>query len=418
VVYELVQQKNSISGKIAMVPTSKNPDSITNPLNNNSFLDWLKENLFYSVFSSLSTIVILSLIVLVVEKILFWALKSAQWDVIVVNLRLMMVGTYPVDQVTRIWVCILILGLLIGSSWGIWIKGKSVSNLIMFGFPFALALTQLHSNSWVWLVSTGILAIIGLSIGKKFSAILRIPIIVSWFILIPLVIYIIGGSADSTQLKLVTTDQWGGLILNILLTWVGIIISIPLGILLAVGRQSKYPAIRSICVLYIELIRAVPLITILFMAQVMLPLFLPEGFTFDRLARAMVGISLFSAAYMAEIIRGGLQGISRSQYEAAEALGMNEVLILTRIILPQAIVAVIPIIVDQCIGIFRDTTLVLIVGLSDLLSISRTILANPHFMGTHIEVYTFIGLIFWIVSYFLAFIGQKIEYLTTAYRRN
>lgn len=401
-----------------MVPTLKIPDRLTNPQNNYSFLDWLKKNLFYSIFSSLTTIVILFLMVLVGKKLIVWAIKSAQWDVIIVNLRLMMIGTYPVDQITRIWVCILVMGLLIGCSWGIWIKGKSVSNLIMFGFPFALALTQLHNNSCIWLISIGILAISGLCVGRKFSTILRIPIIVSWVILIPFVIFVIGGSVNNQQLKLVSTDQWGGLLLNLILTWVGIIISIPLGILLAVGRQSKYPAIRSICVLYIELIRAVPLITILFMAQVMLPLFLPEGFTFDRLARAMVGISLFSAAYMAEIIRGGLQGISRSQYEAAEALGMNEVLIITRIILPQAIVAVIPIIVDQCIGIFRDTTLVLIVGLSDLLSISRTILANPLFMGTHIEVYTFIGLIFWIVSYFLAFTGQKIEHLASAYRRN
>lgn len=401
-----------------MTAISNTPDELKNPQSKFSILSWLKKNLFYSVFSSLVTVVVIYLIVLVVKKIFIWAMQSAQWDVIVVNLRLLMIGTYPVDQVPRIWICILMMGLLIGLSWGIWIKGKTVSNLIMFAFPFALALTQRHNDSWIWLVCTGGLAIVGFCIGKGFSKKLRFPVIFLWILLIPLVIYLVGGSQNSQILKTVSTDQWGGLFLNILLTWVGIIISIPLGILLAIGRQSKYPAIKSICVFYIEVIRAVPLITILFMAQVMLPLFLPEGFTFDRLARAMVGISLFSAAYMAEIIRGGLQSISHSQVEAAEALGMNEVLVITRIVLPQALVAVIPVIVDQCIGIFRDTTLVLIVGLSDLLSISRTVLANPLFMGTHIEVYTFIGLLFWVVSYFLAFVGQKIEYLACAYRRN
>lgn len=401
-----------------MIHTLNNPDEITNPENKVTVFGWLKKNLFYNVFSSITTIVVIFLLALVVKNIFVWALNSAQWDVITVNLKLLMVGTYPLDQISRIWVCILILSLLIGFSWGIWIKGKSVSNLIMFGFPFALALTQLHNNSSIWLVGVGGLAIIGLFLGKKFSKYLRTPIIVSWIVLIPLVLFIIGGSENSKLLMSVSTDHWGGLILNIFLTLVGILISIPLGILLALGRQSKYPAIKSICVFYIEVVRAVPLVTILFMAQVMLPLFLPEGFTFDRLARAMVGISLFSAAYMAEIIRGGLQSISHSQFEAGEALGMNEALVITRIVLPQAIVAVLPIIVDQCIGIFRDTTLVLIVGLTDLLSISRTVLANPLFMGTHIEVYTFTGLVFWIVSYFLAFAGQKIEYLASAYRRN
>lgn len=401
-----------------MTITSNTPTEITNPQSKFSLLAWLKKNLFYNVLSSLVTLVFIYLIGLTIKKILVWTAQSAQWDVITTNLRLLMIGTYPVEQVYRIWICILIMGFLIGLSWGIWIKGRTVSNVIMFAFPFALALTQMRTDFWGWLVGVGVLALTGFFIGKRFSKSLVVPVLVLWMSLIPLTIYLVGGSETSRILRKVTTDKWGGMFLNLLLTWVGIIFSIPLGILLAIGRQSRYPAIKSICVFYIEIIRAVPLITILFMAQVMLPLFLPEGFAFDRLARAMVGISLFSAAYMAEIIRGGLQSIPHSQYEAAEALGMNEVLIISRIVLPQALIAVIPVIVDQCIGIFRDTTLVLIVGLSDLLSVSRTVLANPLFMGTHIEVYAFIGLFFWIVSYFLAFIGQKIEHLACAYRRN
>ncbi len=207
----------------------------------------------------------------------------------------------------------------------------------------------------------------------------------------------------------VETNLWGGLLLTFLLTIVGIVFSFPLGILLALGRRSTMPVVRLFSILYIEFIRGVPLVTVLFMAQVMLPLFLPPGTTIDRVLRAMAGIILFAAAYMAENVRGGLQAIPKGQYEAAYALGLNAFQTMTLIILPQALRNVIPVIVNQFIALFKDTSLVAIVGLFDLLGIASTVLAQPEFIGRQREVYTFIGLIYWIFSYGMSYTSRQIE---------
>ncbi len=166
---------------------------------------------------------------------------------------------------------------------------------------------------------------------------------------------------------------------------------------------------RTISVVYIEVVRGVPLVTILFMAQVMLPLFLPAGMTVDRVLRAMVGIVLFSAAYMAENVRGGLQAIPKGQYEASDALGLNGLQKTTLIILPQALRLVIPIIVGQFIALFKDTTLVAIVGLLELLGIGRAVLAQPAFIGLQIEVYIFISAIYWVFSYAMSYASRRLE---------
>jgi general L-amino acid transport system permease protein len=180
-------------------------------------------------------------------------------------------------------------------------------------------------------------------------------------------------------------------------------------VLLALGRQSRLPVVRSFSVIYIEFVRGVPLVTVLFMAQVMLPLFLPEGMTVERVARAMVGIILFSAAYMAENVRGGLQAIPKGQYEAAQALGLSGALTMVLIVLPQALRLIIPILVGQFIALFKDTTLVAIVGLFDLLGIGRAVLAQPEFIGLQLEVYLFISIIYWIFSYAMSYVSQRLE---------
>jgi general L-amino acid transport system permease protein len=186
-------------------------------------------------------------------------------------------------------------------------------------------------------------------------------------------------------------------------------LSFPLGILLALGRQSRLPVIRWLSIGYIEIIRGLPLIGILFMAQVMLPLILPAEWRPDRVVRAIAGLTIFSAAYLAENVRGGLQSIPKSQVEAAKALGLNTPLVITLIILPQAIRAVIPTIVGQFISLFKDTSLLAIVGLIDLLGISQSILANPKFIGDYAEVYLFIGLIYWICCYAMFLASKKLE---------
>jgi general L-amino acid transport system permease protein len=213
----------------------------------------------------------------------------------------------------------------------------------------------------------------------------------------------------------VGTQLWGGLLVTLVVATVGIAASFPLGILLALGRRSRLPIVRWSAIAFIEFVRGVPLITMLFMASVMLPLFLPENVTFDKLARALVGVALFSAAYLAEVIRGGLQAIPRGQYEAAAALGLGTAHTMGLVILPQALKIVIPGIVNSFIALFKDTSLVLIIGLFDLLGIvQQSIQADSRWFSptTAATGYVFAGAVFWVfcfgMSRYAAFIERRV----------
>ena len=197
----------------------------------------------------------------------------------------------------------------------------------------------------------------------------------------------------------ISTNKWGGLLVTLVLGCTGIALAFPIGVLLALGRRSKLPVISMMCVLFIEFIRGVPLITLLFFGMVMLPLFLPEGIDMDGLVRVLVAVTLFQSAYMAEVIRGGLQAIPTGQYEAARSLGMSYWRMNFQIILPQAIRISIPPIVNTSIGLFKDTTLVIIVGLLDLLGIGRGTLADTNWLGLSYEIYFFVSLVFFIFTF-------------------
>jgi general L-amino acid transport system permease protein len=205
--------------------------------------------------------------------------------------------------------------------------------------------------------------------------------------------------AGGLGLEPVETDRWGGLMLTIVIGVTGIVASLPIGIVLALGRRSQMPIVRILCVAFIEFIRGVPLITVLFMASVMLPLFLPEGVNFNKLLRALIGVALFSSAYMAEVIRGGLQAIPKGQYEAAQALGLSYWKMMGLIVLPQALKIVIPGIVNTFIGLFKDSTLVLIIGLFDLLGIVKAAITDANWIGLSHEAYAFAGATFWIFCF-------------------
>ena len=210
-------------------------------------------------------------------------------------------------------------------------------------------------------------------------------------------------------LPVVETPLWGGLFLTLVIAGVGITASLPLGILLALGRRSDLPIVKALSVAFIELVRGVPLVTVLFMASVMLPLFLPEGVTFDKLLRALVGVSLFSAAYMAEVVRGGLQAIPKGQYEAAAALGLGYWKMMGLIVLPQALRLVIPGIVNTFIGLFKDTALVLIIGLYDLLGMAQLIIKDPQWLGLATETYLIAGAAFWIFCFGMSRYSMALE---------
>lgn len=215
--------------------------------------------------------------------------------------------------------------------------------------------------------------------------------------------------ASSEPLPAIDTRRWGGLLLTAVITVVALVASFPFGILLALGRRSALPLVRGVCTVYIELVRGVPLITVLFMAMLLVPLLNPALASVENAFRAIVGFTLFSAAYLAENVRGGLQAVPPSQEEAGRALGLSGWQVIMLITLPQALRAVIPALVGQCIALFKDTSLVALVGLTDLTGISKGVISQSEFVGLQTEVYVFISVIYFIFSYAMAYVSRRIE---------
>jgi general L-amino acid transport system permease protein len=371
---------------------------------------WIRRNLLSTWYNSLLSLVGLLISIWAIRGFLEWAFTQAQWEVIPTNLRLFLVGQYPADQLWRIWVGLFLLSALVGISWGVWGRQLGFFGLILFAAPVLLAILPFSIEARMRLIGLSLLGLAGWAAAHfKTAAFSRLAVI-AWILIFPIFILLVNGlSGEAGWMPRVPTNFWGGLLLTFMLTIVGIVVSFPIGILLALGRRGQLAVMRIFCIGYIELVRGVPLISLLFMAQLMLPLFLPSNITIDRVVRATIGIIMFSAAYLAENVRGGLQAIPKGQYEAAHALGLNGFQTTVRIVLPQALRAVIPILVGQFIALFKDTTLVAIVGLFDLLGIARTVLAQPDFIGRQLEVLTFIGAIYWVFSYLMSYFSQRLE---------
>ena len=324
-------------------------------------------------------------------------------------------GRYPTDLLWRAWLSLGIIIALAGFSWGIlYCKIKlfnraTLSLLSLLAVFCSLLAIPVSTQSSLSLLGLLILLIISSWEGQKLGQ--EFPNLKTWLGLIWLstffvVLWVLQGGLF---FKTVRLDDLSGLILTLLTSIVSITLSFPFGILLALGRQSDLPIIRWLSIVYIEIIRGLPLIGILFMVQVMLPLVLPIEVRLDRVIRAIAGLTLFSSAYLAENIRGGLQSVPKGQIEAAKALGFNTIFVSTLIVLPQALKAVIPTIVGQFISLFKDTSLLAIVGLVDLLGISQSILANPKFIGRYAEVYLFIAVIYWIFCYLMSLASRQLE---------
>jgi general L-amino acid transport system permease protein len=211
----------------------------------------------------------------------------------------------------------------------------------------------------------------------------------------------------------VENELWGGLILTLILATFGIAFAFPLSILLALGRRSGMPAIQGLCVAYIELIRGVPLISVLFMASIMLPLFLPAGMSIDKLLRAQIALILFAAAYLAEVVRGGLQAIPKAQYEMADALGLSYFQKTLYVVLPQALSIAVPPLVNTFIGLFKDTSLVVIIGLFDLLATIKVSLNEPAWSGFGVEAYLFAALVYFVFCFAMSLYSRRLEQKTT-----
>lgn len=334
------------------------------PVTQVGLLGWLRRNLFSSWLSGLVTILLAYLLVRALAPFLDWALLKANfagadaksctgqgacWVFIGQRIQFFIYGFYPASQQWRIDICFLLLAIIL---------------LPQFFERFP-------RKAW--------LGIFGVTL---------YPVLV-WVLI----------SGGMFGLPEVPTNKWGGLTLTLMLSYVGIVGSLPLGIFLALGRRSKMPVIRGLSVVFIEAWRGVPLISVLFMASVMLPLFLPSGVDFNKLLRALIGIMLFQSAYMAEVVRGGLQAIPKGQYEAADALGLGYWKGMGLIVLPQALKLVIPGIVNTFIELFKDTTLVLIIGLFDVLGTVQTTIIDPAWRNVSAEGYLFAGMIFWIFCF-------------------
>ena len=371
---------------------------------------WAKKNLFSSWFNTLLTIFCIWLLYQVVGGIWTWATTIAQWSVVSSNLQLFLVGLYPVTEFWRLWSILAIAGLLSGISWGLWgVRFSRFVAIAISSLSIALAiLLPVDGISKLLVLGITIAIALGFGAGQKCKrfALSSLTLAIAWFASLPVSLWLIGGNFGLVP---VDVNVWNGLVLTLIVAISGIVLSFPLGVLLALGRQSTLPLIKWFCIFYIEVVRGLPLIGILFMAQVMLPLFLPAGLEIDRVLRAIAAFVFFSAAYLAENVRGGLQSIPKGQAEAARALGLNIPLTITLIILPQALKASIPAIVGQFIGLFKDTSLVAIVGLVDLMGVSRSVLSQPEFIGRYAEVYLFVALIYWVFCFSLSQASQKLE---------
>ncbi|NJN07868.1 MAG: ABC transporter permease subunit [Richelia sp. RM2_1_2] len=369
---------------------------------------WLRKNLFSTWYNSLLTIICLVIILLCGWNFLKWIITQAQWTVIEANLRLFFVGRYPQSLYQRVWISAAIASTLTFLTLGIFAVSQKFPKLTViitaFLFGVLLVIIPVDLNSRLWLFGIGILAFISFLLGVKLAKFIAPWLAFLWLLSFPIILWLIGGGFG---LSSVSSSDWNGLLLTLLMAAISILLSFPIGVLLALGRTSNLPVVKWFSILYIEIIRGLPLIGILFLAQVMLPLFLP--IRLDRVLRAVAGLILFSAAYMAENVRGGLQSVPRGQVEAAKVLGLNPALVLLLIVLPQALRAVIPAIVGLFIGLFKDTSLLSLVGLLELTGIARSILAQPEFLGRYAEVYLFIGLIYWVFCYSMSLASRKLE---------
>ena len=273
----------------------------------------------------------------------------------------------------------------------------------LVSIEFRLNIFVLIFESRLWILGDIVLLIVTFFIGQHITK-LRSWILGGWIFSFPVSMFVLHGFGDNVVL----TSRWGGLLLTLILAIVGIVVSFPLGVFLALCRQSKLPVIRWVSTTYIETVRGVPLLTILFMGNFMIPIFIPY-FTIDLVLRMMICLILFTAAYMAENVRGGLQAIPRGQHEAAQAVGLNYVQSMMTVVLPQALRSVIPAIVGQFIALFKDTSLVAIIGLLDLLGVAKSRLADKEWIGLSSEVYLFIALIYFLFCYAMSKASQEIE---------
>ncbi|ACN17698.1 ABC-type branched-chain amino acid transport-system, permease component [Desulforapulum autotrophicum HRM2] len=348
------------------------------PLESVGVIGWLKQNLFSSPLNAMLTLAALALLWKIFPPLISWAILDANF-----SLSALPQGADPgtIERTGACWTFIFV--------------------------KFRVLMTGLYPEQLLWrpvmafVIFAAVCAVTALRL-------LGVRMIMGMWLFLPLPLYfLINGGMGLT---VVDQSLWGGLMLSTGLAAIGIIMSIPLGILLALGRRSEWVVIRSLSIGMIESIRGVPLITILFMASVMLPIFLPREMNINNLLRVQIGIILFSAAYIAEVVRGGLQAIPQGQIEAATSLGLPGWVVTAFVVLPQALRHVVPSLIGRCVALFKDTSLVIIVGLLDFLGMIKASAQDPDWLGYDAEAYVFCALVYWIICFSMSRYGRSIEH--------
>ena len=352
--------------------TTKDND-IGPPIIELGVMGWLRKNLFSNWYNTVLTILGLYLLYIMIPPLISWIFidanfvgttredctkEGACWIFIQENIKLVFYGLYPTEELWRI----------------------NAVYLMLFISGVYLLIPYLKYKGWV-----------------------------GAFLLIIFPIICVIMFSGGLGLETVETRLWGGLFLTLVIAGVGIVLSLPIGVMLALGRRSKLPVVSLLCTIFIEIWRGVPLITVLFMASNMFPLFMPEGVNFDKLIRALIGVMFFSAAYLAEVVRGGLQAMPKGQYESSQAVGLTYWRMMALVILPQSLKMVIPAIIGSFIAIFKDTTLVLVIGLFDFLGIIQFVGTNPEWLGFSHEGYVFAAAVFWVFCFGMSRYSQRLE---------
>ena len=412
-------------------PVGERPQ-LAPPVDDSGALGWMRRNLFSSWLNGITTIVLIAAIGWILSGFLEWAVFTANftasvgsecrgqgacWALIREKYRYIFFGSFPYEQHWRpLFAVIAMLAMLVLSAdrrmWNwrllvIWGVGSFVTFLLMFG--------QIHIPLSLFLFVALVVGGVGMSLRKavadagEMNAYRALAAIGFVGLALRIAGILPAWSLDIAPLSYVETSLWGGIPVTMILATYGLAFAFPYGILLALGRRSNLPLIKGLCVGFIELIRGVPLISLLIMASVMLPLFLPSGTTIDKFLRAQVAVILFAGAYIAEVIRGGLQSLPKGQFEAADAMGLNYPQKTLLIVLPQAIRVVIPPLINTFIGFFKDTSLVLIIGIFDFLNTANQALVDPNWAGFPAEVYLFAAFIYFIFCYSMSRYSKYLE---------
>lgn len=407
---------------MASQPTSR-PEALLPPRSEVGVIGWLHANLFSNLFNSVLTLVSGVLLLVGLWFGLKWIFLAADWTVISELGGRFLLGRYNTEAACEGQNCfwrpqaaLIMVSVLLGAAWGLrsnrvartmaWLVA-GVSAAFAF-LPYSLETMGLDVRVLLLLNLPAVPLGWALARYTPLGTGTRVTILGVAIFFITLIL--LRGLPGLPFLQPVSVVYWGGLSLNLILAVGGITLSLPIGIALALGRRSNLPVVKVLCVFFIEVFRGVPLITLLFMSQTLVPLAFPEDMPQNSLFRAAVVITLFSSAYMAENIRGGLQALHPGQAEAARALGLPGWQTTLLISLPQAIRNVIPAIVGQFIGLFKDTSLVYIIGMLDVVAIGRSFIqSNPEFLPSARELFVFLAVVFWIFTYGMSYISGKVE---------